>query len=126
MVDENGLRQIGQPGELGTIQPDFTMGLSTTFRYKGFSLSTTFDWRQGGKLFSNTVGSLRTSGLAAETAVDRDNLFVDPNTFVDNGDGTYSPNTTPIQSTQLYWGQFANASIAEGNVLMLHLLNGVN
>ncbi|GAL71651.1 putative outer membrane protein [Jejuia pallidilutea] len=116
LVDENGLRQIGQPGELGTIQPDFTMGLSTTFRYKGFSLSTTFDWRQGGKLFSNTVGSLRTSGLAAETAVDRDNLFVDPNTFVDNGDGTYSPNTTPIQSTQLYWGQFANASIAEGNV----------
>lgn len=116
LVDANGLRQIGQAGELGAIQPDFTMGLSTTFRYKGFSLSTTFDWREGGLLFSNTVGALRTSGLAAETALDRDNLFVDLNTFVDNGDGTYSPNTTPIQSAQTYWGQFASASIAEGNV----------
>ncbi|SMC46900.1 SusC/RagA family TonB-linked outer membrane protein [Cellulophaga tyrosinoxydans] len=116
LVDADGIRQIGQPGELGTIQPDFTMGLSTTFRYKGFSLSTTFDWRQGGKMFSNTVGALRTSGLAVETAVDRDNLFVDPNTFVDNGDGTYSPNTTPIASTQRYWQQYASASIAEGNI----------
>ena len=116
LVDENGIRQIGQPGDLGAIQPDFTMGLSSTFRYKGFSLSTTFDWRQGGKLFSNTVGTLRTTGLAAETGVDRDNLFVDPNTFVDNGDGTYSPNTTPIESSQRYWQQFASASIAEGNI----------
>ncbi|MFS4468471.1 SusC/RagA family TonB-linked outer membrane protein [Maribacter sp. 2210JD10-5] len=116
LVDENGIRQIGEAGDLGTIQPDFTMGLSTTFRYKGFRLSTTFDWRQGGLLFSNTVGALRTSGLAAETAVDRDNLFVDPNTFVDNGDGTFSPNTTPIESTQRYWSQFSSASIAEGNI----------
>ena len=116
LVDENGIRQIGQPRNLGAIQPDFTMGLSTTFRYKGFRLSTTFDWREGGKMFSNTIGALRTSGLAQETAVDRDNLFVDPNTFVDNGDGTYSPNTTPIESTQRYWSQFASGSIAEGNI----------
>ncbi|MFS4484072.1 SusC/RagA family TonB-linked outer membrane protein [Hyunsoonleella sp. 2307UL5-6] len=116
LVDENGIRQIGQPGELGAIQPDFTMGLSTTIRYKGFALSTTFDWREGGLMFSNTIGALRTSGLAAETAVDRDNLFVDPNTFVDNGDGTFSPNTTPIESAQAYWQQFSSASIAEGNV----------
>lgn len=115
LVDENGLRQIGQSEVLGAIQPDFTMGLSSTFRYKGWSLSTTFDWRQGGKLFSNTVGALRRTGLAVETS-DRENLFVDPNTFVDNGDGTFSPNTTPISSTQDYWQQFANASIVEGNV----------
>ncbi|GAB4511223.1 MAG: SusC/RagA family TonB-linked outer membrane protein [Allomuricauda sp.] len=116
LVDEDGIRQIGQPGELGAIQPDFTMGLSTTLRYKGFRLSTTFDWREGGKLFSNTISGLRAGGLAAETAIDRDDLFVDPNTFVDNGDGTYSPNTTPIASSQRYWQQFASGSIAEGNV----------
>jgi TonB-linked SusC/RagA family outer membrane protein len=116
LVDSDGIRIIGQPGDLGDIQPDFTMGLSSTFRYKGFSLSTTFDWRQGGKMFSNTVASLRTSGLAAETAVGRDELFVDPNTFVENADGTYSENTTPIASSQRYWQQFASASIAEGNI----------
>lgn len=111
----SGLRFQGDNGRLGNILPDFIMGLTSAFNYKGWTLSTTFDWREGGVMFSNTAGSLRRAGLAAETAVDRDDLFVDPNTFIDNGDGTYSANTTPIQSVQGYWNAFANASIAEGN-----------
>ncbi|WP_435623475.1 SusC/RagA family TonB-linked outer membrane protein [Flagellimonas sp.] len=119
LVDENGIRQIGQPDNIGAIQPDWQMGLTSTFKYKGFSLSTTFDWREGGLLFSNTVGALRRTGLAAETAVDRDNLFVDPNTFTQpGGPGTaVIPNTTPISSVQNFYANgFSNGSIAEGNI----------
>ena len=116
LVNNNGLRFEGDNARLGNIFPDFTMGLTSVFAYKGWSLSTTFDWKEGGIMFSNTVSSLRTSGLAAETAVDRDNLFIDPNTFVDNGDGTYSENTTAIPSVQQYWSNYSANRIHESSV----------
>jgi TonB-linked SusC/RagA family outer membrane protein len=112
LVNSDGLRQSGEDGKLGSINPDFIMGLTSAFNWKGFTLSATFDYREGGKIFSNTVGLLRRSGLAAETAVNNREVFVDPNTF--QADGT--PNTTPVSSVQDYWAAVANASIIEGNV----------
>ena len=116
LVDENGLRQVGQSENLGSIFPDFTMGLTSTFTYKGWRLSTTFDYREGGKVFSNTVGQLRRTGLAAETAVNSREVFVDPNTFQVDTNGDVVPNATPVASVQQYWQSYANASIVEGNV----------
>ena len=116
LVNSNGLRYEGDNARLGNLFPDFTMGLTSVFNYKNWTLSTTFDWKQGGVLFSNTISTLRTSGLAAETAVDRETLFVDPNTYVDNGDGTYSPNTTPIPSVQQYWSEYSNNRITESSI----------
>lgn len=110
-VNANGLRQVGPAGNLGDIFPDFNMGLTTTFRWKGFTLSSTFDWREGGVMFSNTVGQLRRSGLAAETAVNGRASFVDQGTFF--ADGT--PNNVEV-TPQQFWTNFSNASIAEGNV----------
>jgi len=116
LVDANGIRQVGQAGSLGSIFPDFTMGLTTTFRYKSWRLSTTFDYREGGKIFSNTVGQLRRTGLAQETAVNNREVFVDPNTFQLDANGNAVPNTTPVASVQQYWQGFANGNITEGNV----------
>ncbi|MCF6296790.1 MAG: TonB-dependent receptor [Flavobacteriaceae bacterium] len=116
LVDDDGIRQIGDSENLGQIAPDFIMGLTSTFTFRGWTLSTTFDYREGGKVFSNTVGSLRRAGLAAET-LDR-TTFVDPNTFTQpGGNGTPAiPNTTEVSSVQDYWGGYSNASIVEGNV----------
>ncbi len=113
-----GLRQVGQVGNLGQTQPDFTMGLTSTFNWKGFRLSTTFDWREGGVIFSNTTGALRRAGLAEETVVNNREVFVDPNTFTQpGGPGTaLVPNTTPVMSVQQFYQQFSNAAIVEGNV----------
>ncbi|RPD99988.1 SusC/RagA family TonB-linked outer membrane protein [Aureibaculum marinum] len=116
LVNSNGLRYEGDNARLGNVFPDFTMGLTSSFRYKGWTLSTTFNWKEGGVLYSNTVSTLRTSGLAAETAIDRETLFVDPNTFVSNGDGTYSENTTPIPSVQEYWTNYSANRIHESSV----------
>ena len=111
VVGENGLRQSGESDTLGQINPDFTMGLTSVIRWKGFSLSTTFDWREGGVIFSNTVGALRRNGLAAETAVNGRASFVDTGAVLADG----SPNTIEV-TPQNYWASFANASIIEGNV----------
>lgn len=116
LVNSNGLRYEGDNERLGNIFPDFTMGLTSVFLYKGWSLSATFDWKEGGILYSNTVSTIRMSGVGTETATDRTNLFVDPNTYVDNGDGTYSPNTTPIPSVQQYWQSYSQSRIHESNV----------
>ncbi|QDO93320.1 SusC/RagA family TonB-linked outer membrane protein [Formosa sediminum] len=115
LVNSNGLRYEGDNERLGDITPDFTMGLTSVFRYKGWSLSTTFDWKEGGVLYSQTVSSLRTSGLAKETAVDRETLFVDPNTYMVNEDGTYSENTIAIPSVQQYWSNYSASRIHESN-----------
>ncbi|WP_052823359.1 SusC/RagA family TonB-linked outer membrane protein [Neotamlana sedimentorum] len=115
LVNESGVRYEGDNERLGNIFPDFTMGLTSVFSYKGWSLSTTFDWKEGGVLYSQTVSSLRTSGLAAETAVDRETLFVDSEAFMDNGDGTYSENTIPISSVQEYWSNYSASRIHESN-----------
>lgn len=118
LVDSDGLRFEGEQGELGKIDPDFNMGLTTSLNYKGFRLSSTFDYRQGGKIFSNTIGSLRRAGLAAETVEQRTGSFIDPNTFTQpGGPGTaLVPNNTPISSPQAYWSRRASSSIAEANI----------
>lgn len=116
LVDENGIRQVGQAEKLGSIFPDFTMGLTSTFKYKGWRLSTTFDYRKGGKIFSNTVGQLRRTGLAAETAVNGREVFVDAEAFMIDDQGNVVPNTTPVESVQQYWQGYATGSVVEGNV----------
>ncbi len=118
LVDEDGLRLIGEDRAYGDIFPDFIMGLTTTFNYKAWRLSSTFDYREGGTIFSNTVGQLRRSGLAEETAANNREVFVDPNTFQQPGGpgSPVIPNTTPVSSVQEYYTQLSNGSIIEGNV----------
>ncbi len=115
LVGANGLRQVGQSENLGDIFPDFIMGLTSTFRYKGFALTTTFDYREGGKMFSNTVGQLRRDGLAEETAVNGRANIIDSEAFILNDAGVAVPNTVEV-TPQNYWRSYSNASIVEGNV----------
>ncbi|HEX7240850.1 MAG TPA: TonB-dependent receptor, partial [Longimicrobiaceae bacterium] len=54
IVDANGFPQFGDRVVLGHYDPDWTGGLSNTFRYKGLSLSALVDTKQGGSVFSVT------------------------------------------------------------------------
>lgn len=115
LVNADGLRTAGNERSFGSIFPDFTSGLTTVFRYKGFSLSSTFDYRQGGKVFSNTVGTLRRSGLAIETAANNRAPIVDSEAFMLDASGNAVPNTIAA-SPESYWGAYASATIPEGNI----------
>ncbi len=96
-----GLRTIGNSERLGDLYPDFNLGIQNNFTYKGFSLSFLIDWQQGGVLYSNTVQQLRSTGLAIETAENREGTFIDDGVIVEGE--TTRPNDVPVQSMQAFW-----------------------
>ena len=57
---------------LGNIQPDWTGGISNTFRYKGLSLSALIDIKHGGEIFDRGTSVARRTGQLAETAIGRE------------------------------------------------------
>jgi TonB-linked SusC/RagA family outer membrane protein len=101
-----GLRKTITDQRLGQTAPRFTMGLSNNFNYKGLTLGFTVDYRAGGVVFSNTVSTLRTSGMSEETALNRGKIFIDKGVVPGTAAGTFVPNTVPVQSMQDYWSQY--------------------
>lgn len=99
---------------LGKITPDYTLGITNSFTYKGISLSGVIDIRQGGVMYSNTVSALRTSGVASETLLNNRNPIVDKG-VVANGSGGFIPNTKEISAFN-YWTQNYKTSNTEANV----------
>ena len=55
------LKAIGNPN------PDFMVGLTNTFRFRSLSLNILFDWKQGGQMYSNTVGQMLSRGVTRDT-----------------------------------------------------------
>ncbi|WP_128545289.1 SusC/RagA family TonB-linked outer membrane protein [Larkinella soli] len=94
---------------LGSIQPDFTAGLSNTVSFKGLSLNVLFDTRQGGKFFSQTINQGRFAGSLKETTYNNREPFVYPNSVTQNQDGTFTPNTSITTNGGFeYWSTVAN------------------
>lgn len=109
-----GLRTPGPRKLLGNIYPDWTLGINNSFSYKGLDVSFLIDMRKGGVINSQTVGIVRGSGLAAETAVNNRTPFIDPG-VIRNTDGTFRPNDKPVASVQQYWSQLDNSVSPENN-----------
>lgn len=102
---------------VGDPNPDFIVGISNTFSYKGFSLGFLFDWKQGGDIMSLSNGYLRGFGLAAETAVDRNRTYILPGYLADPTDPTQPMivNGQKVQnniqiSPQNYWSGATNGT----------------
>lgn len=64
-------RQDPQEGVLGNPNPDWILGLTNTFSYKGLSLSALLDVRQGGDLWNGTRGALYYFGMHKDTEINR-------------------------------------------------------
>lgn len=84
------------------INEKYRMGLTNTFTWKGLSLFATLDFRYGGYIYSNTKKYMHWTGSAIETVLNDRLPFMVPNSVIDNGDGTYSENTIPVQPTKLH------------------------
>jgi hypothetical protein len=116
MVDGKVLYEDGLPVPsnelrlLGNYNPDFTMGIGNTFRFKGVYLSILFDYRQGGVVVSRMFSIASTSGTLDHTAEGR--TASDP-LGQRIGDGvrwdettqTYVENDVPV-SVQTYCNKF--------------------
>ena len=87
-------------------QPDFTLGLSNTLRYKRFTLSGLLDFRKGGDVFNATEHFLTARGLSMRT-LDREQPRVIEGVLQDGKENTDNPtrNTivvTPASDTDYY------------------------
>ncbi|MDE5634881.1 MAG: SusC/RagA family TonB-linked outer membrane protein, partial [Muribaculaceae bacterium] len=90
----------------GNVNPDWTAGLSTRFRYKGISLSAAFTAQVGGHCYSITHMSLAYQGKLKNTLEGRyGGLVVDGVNEITNKDGSvsYTKNKTITESARTYY-----------------------
>ncbi|MEM0939783.1 MAG: SusC/RagA family TonB-linked outer membrane protein [Bacteroidota bacterium] len=118
-VVNDGTRDVVRPvldnevQNLGNYNPDWTAGLTNSFRFRGVDLRILLDYRKGGVLVSNTSALLYRSGIITESESFREEDFV-PVGVIDNGDGTFTPNTTATSGQDWYRSNF-NAANLEAN-----------
>ena len=97
IVEASGLPRISPAKSvlIGNREPDFLLGLSSVIDYKGISLSFLLDGRKGGDVVNVTGRGLISSGQhkMMETYRGRQVVW---NGVVEQPDGSYIKNTTPI------------------------------
>ncbi len=102
LTEEDGDKTVGEDGYylrtesgeeiIGNIQPDWNMGIPTTFTFKGFALNILVDIQKGGDVYSINTKYGQATGLYEETAENNEkgNPMRDP---VDEGGGYLYPET---------------------------------
>ena len=97
----------------GSYQPKYTLGLGTTFSWKGLSFDIQFDVKKGGIFYSGSREAGTFNGTTLNTLTNDRNPYIIPNSVVKNPDGTYSPNMTPLTNLFNYEGNVANDVTAQ-------------
>ncbi len=124
LVDENGYPLISpnKQNYVGNREPDFLLGLGSTFTWKDLSLSFLFDGRKGGDVLNYTGRSLFSSGQSDYLSKYRSREYVF-NGVVANGDGTYRPNTSKViidqQFINNYFYNVSSNFIEDGSYIRL-------
>ncbi|MCG8183755.1 SusC/RagA family TonB-linked outer membrane protein [Tenacibaculum piscium] len=102
---------------LGKVTPDYVLGLTSALNYKGFTLSTTLDYRTGHSIYSSVKKELTRSGYTVETVQSGRKGFILPNSVISDGKGGYVPNTNVITGgttsnsiTNYYTGNFGDSA----------------
>jgi len=109
---------------IGKVTPDYILGLTNSFEYKGIGLSFTMDYRTGHSFLSQTKYNLTWNGHLADSGeFDRNVGFLYPGSVIDNPAtatvGDYIPNTSVLTGgfssltgaanrTQAYYNQAAS------------------
>jgi TonB-linked SusC/RagA family outer membrane protein len=99
--------KAGPLSALGTTVPPTKIGLTTSFSYKGFTLSAVADARLGAVVFNSIGSSLDFTGISWYTAQTGRQPFIIPNSVVDDGTGKLIPNTT-VATIDANWRFWAN------------------
>lgn len=112
--------------ELGNPNPDFTSSLINNLSYKGFTLSFLLEYRHGGDIYSVTAATMLARGLTKDTDFDRSNTLILPGVIQTGTDGDgnpiYSENTTQINASEYFFGNYFfsdEAFIFDGTTIRL-------
>lgn len=109
-----GLPLMSERKKIGNYNPDWMLGLSSNINYKGFYLTTQFDIRNGGKIYSYTDAIAQESGILALSLPGREEGIVGKG-VVKNADGSYSPNKVKVAPETWYYGGGAPRENAEAH-----------
>jgi TonB-linked SusC/RagA family outer membrane protein len=111
VIGANGLPKVDPlRGNIGNPFPDWTMGISNSFNYKGINFSFLFDIREGGDLWNGTIARMYQYGLPEES-VNREQTYIIPGV---KEDGT--PNDIEIDARNYfsnYWGDRGGAAVEQ-------------
>lgn len=110
ICDENGYPLISSEKmtPLGDREPDFLLGLGSTFTWKDLSLSFLVDGRSGGDVYNYVARGLISNGQSGFLEKYRNHKYIFDG-VVANGDGTYRKNTTPITLDSYNIGTYFSA-----------------
>lgn len=113
IVGGDGLYLVGNDIEIiGDPNPDWNAGLTTSFSYKGLTLSANMLYRHGGDIFSQTAATLLGRGTVAVAGVDREATYVLPG-VLENGE----PNTIQVTASNV---GFDTIGFSAGNDLQIY------
>jgi len=116
---DSGLPLEGEKEEYGTIESDFQMGLINNFKYKNWNAGFSFDYRQGGLMYSYTARLNYFVGNATNTTYNGRNPFIVPHSVNKLENGSYVENTTAVDKQRIneYWNQTNNKMISREHML---------
>lgn len=115
VVNSNGLYLSSPVKSLGSVMPDYNMGIRNSFRYKNFRLSALIDIQKGGKYFSTSHMFGHYTGTFEATAagsIREDGIIVDgvTGTVTYDNDGNYTVTdvaaNTAVTDAQSYFGHY--------------------
>jgi len=116
IIYENGLPQIDATYKvLGNSTPDWTGGLNINLSYKNFDLSTLFDVKKGGDIYSQTNSWGKLSGVLEETLEGRETGVIGDGVMFDSATNSYVPNNVTTSSFDYFQTAYSQ-NIAESSV----------
>ena len=96
---------------IGNAFADWKGGWLNEFTYKNFSMSFLIDGQYGGIVYSQTHHKMSEQGKLKHTLRGREDGYIIGEGVVDNGDRTYSPNTTQVNLADYYADYYRRANV---------------
>ncbi|NCI49383.1 SusC/RagA family TonB-linked outer membrane protein [Sediminibacterium roseum] len=132
---------LNEPNEgiVGDPTPDFKLGLTNTFNWKGLQLNVLWDWSQGGRFYSETISGMLGRGVTMDT-YDRETsrvivgVYANPNQVIGadgkahyvplTSGGKFIPNQTRVTTNDLFFTQGTGASFATNGSFEYSVFDG--
>ena len=115
IIYENGLPQIdSQLKVLGNINADWTGGLAINMGYKNLRLTTLFDVKSGGEIYSQTNSWGKLAGVLEETTEGRESGVVGAGVMSD-GSGGWVTNNVVTSASEFFHTAYSQ-NVAESSV----------